>query len=166
MLSDLENTSPPLVFHSVSFCNSLGNSRRLKPDPEMGLVVSEPALRIQAGAVLNSGTNSSAFLPAMALGVAHLLHTTVPSDVKDADLLQVVTRHGCDRRVDTSSRHAVVGELEQSVGRALWVVQRHFVDLVVLVLKVDAEFPIVALHRAHGSPDEVGGQKIGHARGL
>lgn len=85
-LSVSENTSLPLVFHSVSFCNSLGSSCRLKPNPEMGLVASEPALRIQAGAVLNGGTNCCAFLPAMALGVTKLLHTTVHSDVIDADL--------------------------------------------------------------------------------
>lgn len=165
-LSDSENTSLPLVFHHVSFCNSLGSSRRLKPNPEIGLVASEPALRIQAGAVLNSGTNCCTFLPTMALGVTKLLYTTVHSDVIDADLLHVVSRYGCDGRVDTGSRHVISGESDQSVGRAFWVVQRHFVDLVVLVLKVDAEFPVIVLRRAHGGPNEVGGQKVGHVCGL
>lgn len=60
----------------------------------------------------------------------------------------------------------ISGESEQRVGRALWVVQRHFVDLVVLVLKVDAEFPVIVLSRAHGGPNKVGGQKVGHVCGL
>lgn len=129
-------------------------------------IVARSVLRIQAGAVLNSDANGRAFLPTMTLGVTNLLHEAVHSDVKNVDLFQVVTRHGCDGRVDTSSGYVAVREFDQSIGRALRVVQRHFVNLVVFVLEVDAEFPLIILHCVHGGPDEVGGQKVRHIRGL